>query len=264
MRRDSNPDFIEAVARGLDVIRAFGEVHGLRTLREISDASGLARPTARRVLITLEQVGYVRSSEAGYELTPRVMELGMSYLSGTGIWDKAQAPLVDLSTLLHESCSIGQLDGSDIVYVARAAVPKLVTLSVSLGTRFPAYATSLGKVILAHLSPADLDSALEEPTRSTVRAVWKPSDSELRDELGTIRDQGYALTDQQLAPGVRSVAVPLRDRDGIVYAALNVNANSAETSMETIHDVYLPALLQSASTIEEYRALEQSLPQRRL
>ncbi|HXT93127.1 MAG TPA: helix-turn-helix domain-containing protein, partial [Trebonia sp.] len=157
-RRDNSPDFIEAIARGLDVIRAFGPGQPVMSLAAVAAASDLPRPTARRILLTLEQLGYVRQAggqpghlgqgAGGYELTPRVLDLGMSYVLSRGLWEVARPHMEALVARTRNSSSIAQLDGSDIVYVARVAVPKIVTLAVTIGTRFPAMQTSLGKVLL--------------------------------------------------------------------------------------------------------------------
>jgi IclR family transcriptional regulator, pca regulon regulatory protein len=153
-RRDDSPDFIEAIARGLDVIRAFRPGQPVMSLASVAAASDLPRPTARRILLTLEQLGYVRQAGAsaggsssggqsggGYELTPRVLDLGMSYVLSRGLWEVARPHMEALVAQTRESTSIAQLDGSDIVYVARVAVPKIVTLAVTIGTRFPAMQT---------------------------------------------------------------------------------------------------------------------------
>src|SRR6266513_2684610 len=199
-RRDTSPDFIEALARGLDVIQAFQPRKPVMSLAAVAGATGLARPTARRILLTLEQMGYVRAVEGGFELTPRVLELGMSYVVAR----------------THESSSIAQLDGSDIVYVARVAVPKIVALAVTIGTRFPAMQTSLGKVLLAALSPAEAERVLAEPSRSGIPPRIVFSSEERAASLREVRARGWALTDEQLAPGIRSIAAPLRDGEGKV------------------------------------------------
>src|SRR5262249_4862180 len=190
-RRDSSPDFIEALARGLDVIRAFQPGQPAMSLAKVAGAAGLARPTARRILLTLEQMGYVRAVEPleqmgdvravdrkaedrrppvdrKDELAPRVLELGMSYVLSRNLWEVARPHMERLVARTHESSSIAQLDGSDVVYVARVAVPKIVALAVTIGTRFPAMQTSLGKVLLAALPPEEAGRVLPEPSRAGV------------------------------------------------------------------------------------------------
>jgi IclR family pca regulon transcriptional regulator len=176
-RRDTSPDFIEALARGLDVIRAFQPRRPVMSLATVAAATGLARPTARRILLTLEQMGYARAVEGGFELTPRVLELGMSYVLSRNLWEVARPHMERLVARTHESSSIAQLDGSDIVYVARVAVPKIVGLAVTIGTRFPAMQTSLGKVLLAALPP-EAGRVLAEPSRSGIAPRFVPGGEE--------------------------------------------------------------------------------------
>src|SRR6185437_10133297 len=228
-RRDANPDFIESLARGLDVIQAFQPRQPVMSLAAVAAATGLARPTARRILLTLEQMGYVRAAEGGFELTPRVLELGMSYVLSRNLWEVARPHMERLVARTHESSSIAQLDGSDIVYVARVAVPKIIALAVTIGTRFPAMQTSLGKIMLAALPPGEAERVLAEPSRSPVVPRWQPSPAERAAELRRVRARGWSLTDEQLALGIRSVAAPLRDGDGRVIAAMNITVHAAET-----------------------------------
>jgi len=260
-RRDDAPDFIEAIARGLDVLRAFGPEQPVMALSDVAAATGLARPTARRILLTLEALGYVRATAGGYALTPRVLELGTRYVQAMGLWDVARPHMERLVARTGESSSIAQLDGSDIVYVARVAVPKIIALAVQIGTRFPAPATSLGKVLLAGLPIDELDRVLAEPSRAGVTARWQPERPELDAALREVRAKGWALTDEQLAPGIRSVAAPLRDGAGRVIAALNVTVHAAETSVETLLTAHLPLLVHTAGEISADFARRDALPQ---
>jgi IclR family pca regulon transcriptional regulator len=277
-RRDSSPDFIEALARGLDVIRAFQPRQPVMSLSAVARAAGLARPTARRILLTLEQMGYVRAVEPleqmryvravdrkavdrKYELTPRVLELGMSYVLSRNLWDVARPHMKGLVARTHESSSIAQLDGSDIVYVARVAVPKIVALAVTIGTRFPAMQTSLGKVLLAALPPEEVERVLAEPSRSGITPRILPGSEERAATLREVRARGWALTDEELAAGIRSVAAPLRDGDGQVIASLNVNTHAAETPVDVLTGEHLPLLLQTAGAISADWAACQAAPQ---
>jgi IclR family transcriptional regulator, pca regulon regulatory protein len=292
-RRDTSPDFIEALARGLDVIRAFQPGRPAMSLAAVAGATGLARPTARRILLTLEQMGYVRAVEPldqmghvravdreavdskavdrkavdrkyvdrRYELTPRVLELGMSYVLSRNLWEVARPHMERLVARTHESSSIAQLDGSDIVYVARVAVPKIVALAVTIGTRFPAMQTSLGKVLLAALSPEDAERVLAEPSRSGIPPRIVFGSEERAASLREVRARGWALTDEELAAGIRSVAAPLRDGEGRVIASLNVNTHAAETPVEVLTGEYLPLLLQTAGAISADWAACQAAPQ---
>ncbi len=260
-REGTGPDFIEALARGLDVIRAFHPQRPVMTLTEVAKEAGLARPTARRILLTLQELGYVRPDSAGFALTPRVLELGMAYVRSTGLWEIAHPHLEKLSEGTGESCSIAQLDGSDIVYVARVAVPKIVTLAVQIGTRFPALPTSLGKVLLSALPADEVAGVLDEPTRSGLEPRWRPDQDERDAVLREVRARGWALTDEHLALGIRSVAAPLRDGQGRVFAAVNVNTHSAETSLDHLIQHHLPLLLAAAGEISADVARAESVPQ---
>ncbi|MEV7965962.1 IclR family transcriptional regulator C-terminal domain-containing protein [Sphaerisporangium sp. NPDC088356] len=260
-RGDTGPDFIEALARGLDVIRVFRPGRPVMSLTEVATAAGLARPTARRILLTLQELGYARAEQSGFALTPRVLELGLSYVRSMGLWEVARPHLQWLVARTGESSSIAQLDGSDIVYVARVAVPKIVTLSVQIGTRFPALQTSLGKVLLAALPPSEVERVVAEPSRSGIEPRWRPTPEDREAALRVVRAKGWALTDEQLALGIRSVAAPLRDGLGNVIAAVNVNAHAAETSVERLRDEHLPLLLQAAGAISADWALYEAVPQ---
>jgi IclR family pca regulon transcriptional regulator len=260
-RRDSSRDFIEAIARGLDVIRVFRPGRPVMSLTAVADAAGLARPTARRILLTLEEMGYARAADGGFELTPRILDLGMSYVLSRGLWEVARPHMEKLVARTHESSSIAQLDGSDIVYVARVAVPKIIALAVTIGTRFPAMQTSLGKVLLAALPPGEAERVLAEPSRSGITPRWQPDAEERAAALREVRAKGWSLTDEQLALGIRSVAAPLRDGEGRTIAALNVTVHAAETPVAVLTGEYLPWLLQTASAISADWAACQAAPQ---
>jgi IclR family pca regulon transcriptional regulator len=259
-RRSTEPDFIEALARGLDVLQAFEPRQPVLPLAEIAARAELARPTARRILLTLIELGYVRTQGAGYSLTPKVLELGTVFIQSLGLWEIARPHMEQLVSRTNESTSIAQLDGSDIVYIARTAVPKIVGLAVSIGTRFPALQTSLGKVLLAAMTPDVLEETLSIPSRSGVTPRWDPTIAERDAELRDVRAKGWALTDQALALGIRSIAAPLRDGTGQVVAAVNVNANAAETDIETLVDHHLPLLLHTAAAISADWARMSALP----
>ncbi|HEU5389082.1 MAG TPA: IclR family transcriptional regulator C-terminal domain-containing protein [Streptosporangiaceae bacterium] len=258
--RGHGPDFVEALARGLDILAAFGADHRGMSLSEVAGAAGLARPTARRLLLTLEELGYVRSRAGTFELTPKVMSLGMSYVSSLGLWDIARPHMEALVSRTGESSSMAQLDGADIVYVARVSVPKLIALRVDIGTRFPAVQTSQGKVLLAALPPDQAAAVIAQPSRSGLPPYIGRQAGPLRDELAEIRARGWALADEELAPGVRSVAVPVRDGSGTVRAAMNVTVHAAETSTQRLLHDHLPALLTTAGEISAEWAIWLSRP----
>jgi IclR family pca regulon transcriptional regulator len=258
--RGAGPDFVEALARGLDVLACFDADHPGMSLSEVATAAGLARPTARRLLLTLEELGFVRACGGVFFLTPKVLTLGMAYVGALGLWDIARPHLEALVARTGESSSMAQLDGSDIVYVARVSVPKLIALRVDIGTRFPAVQTSQGKVLLAALSPDELEAALDQPSRAGLPPYIGRSEERLQAELTEIRARGWALADEELAPGVRSVAVPVRDGTGTVRAAMNVTVHAAETSTERLVQEHLPLLLRTAGDVSAEWALWQSRP----
>ncbi|MCT9005715.1 IclR family transcriptional regulator domain-containing protein [Streptomyces sp. NPDC054766] len=258
--RGKGADFVEALARGLDVLTCFDATRRELSLSEVAAATGLARPTARRLLLTLQELGYVRvTREGSFVLTPQVLRLGIAYASSLGLWEMARPHMESLVARTHESSSITQLDGSDIVYAARVAVPKIITLRVDIGTKFPAAPTSQGKVLLAQLGDEELAEALDTPSLSWV--VTKPVDRKaLTEELRAVRARGWALADEELAPGIRSIAVPLRDGEGVVRAALNVSTHAAETSVEVLTEDYLPLLMNAASKISSDWSIWDSRP----
>lgn len=241
-------EFIEAIARGCDVMLAFRDAHVL-SLSDVAARTGLSRQTARRVLLTLEQLGYARRTDEGYALTPRTLELGAECVSALDRWDLAQPHLVRLVEQTGESSSIGMLDGSDVVFMARVAVPKIIALSIRIGTRLPATATSMGRVLLADLSEDQLRATLAKPSTSGVipRFIWTPD--ALEASLASIREHGWSISDQLLSIGVRSIAAPLRAPDGRWAAAVNLTVHASETSLETLVQEHLPKLLETAETI---------------
>jgi len=260
MARADNPDFVEAIERGLDVVRALGASTAGLTLSQVAEATGLPRPTARRALVTLATLGYVREQGRVFRLTPRVLDLGCAYVDSLSVWDVARPHLEALVAQTGESSSMAQLDGSEIVYVGRVAVPKIITIAVAVGSRLPAAATSMGHVLLASLEPAERRAALAAPPRGTVRAAVTPPARELAALLARVREEGWAIADQCLAAGVRSVAAPLRDHDGRTVAAVNVCVHAAEHSMDALTGRFLPLLLEAAGAINGELAERRRIP----
>lgn len=244
-------EFVEALARGLEVIKAFGPTSLTLTVSEVASRTGLARPTARRLLMTLEQLGYVRAVDGVYSLTTRTLELGTSYIGALGMWEVARPHLLALVAQTGESSSMSQLDGSDIVYTARVPVTKIIAFSVKIGTLFPATATSMGRVLLADKSCAELDEILATPSRSGIIPRVTPTRAELDASLDRIRERGWALSDEMLSMGVRSIAAPVRDAGGKTKAAMNVTVHAAETSIERLTAEYLPLLLETAAAVTQ-------------
>ena len=246
---DSGSGYVQSLARGLLVIRAFDESHPEMTLSEVARATGLSRAAARRFLHTLVHLGYVWTDGRVFALTPRVLELGFAYLSSVSLPEIAQPYLERLVAELHESASVSVLDGTDIVYVARVPTSRIMTVSINIGTRFPAYATSMGRVMLAHLSPEELDAYVEQVRLERLGPHTITDIDRLRDEPARIRAQGWALVDQELEAGLRSIAAPIRGRADRVVAAINVSSHAGRTSDEHARKVFLPPLLETAARI---------------
>ncbi|MDP9026347.1 MAG: helix-turn-helix domain-containing protein [Actinomycetota bacterium] len=230
--REPSGQFVQSLARGLEVIRAFDADSPRLTLSEVAARTGLSRATARRFLLTLSELGYVASDGRDFRLTARVLQLGYSYLSGLTLPELAQPHLEELSRRLGESTSASVLDGDAIVYVARVPTRRIMNAAITIGTRFPAEITSMGRVLLA----AGPDEAWPDAHRAAIAQV---------------RSQGWALVDQELEVGLRSIAAPIHGADGRVIAAINVSTSSATASIERITAEFLPALLSTAAAIGE-------------
>ena len=241
--------FVQSLERGLAVIRAFDGDHRQLTLAEVARRTGLPRAAARRFLHTLVELGYVRTDGRVFALRPRVLDLGYAYLSSTSLPEVAQPHLEDLVARVHESCSVSVLDGEDIVYVARVATKRLMTVAINVGTRFPAYATSMGRVLLAARPPAERDAYLSTARLEPLTLHTVTDRGRLATVLAEVADQGFALLDQELEEGLRSIAVPVRDAAGDVVAAMNVSA-SARRSTEALCRELLPPLRQAAREVE--------------
>ncbi len=245
-----NSDFVQSLDRGLAVIRSFGPDRERLSLSEVARATGLTRAAARRFLLTLVKLGYVRSDGREFSLRPRVLELGYAYLSGLALPDVAAPHLEELVARLHESSSISVLDGHHVVYVARVPTKRIMTVAISVGTRFPAYATSMGRVLLAALSPDEFDRYLAEATFEPLTARTVTDPGRLREVIGDVARQGYAIVDQELEEGLRAVAAPIRGAPDVGSAAINVSAHAARVSIASLRGDILPALLDTAKAIE--------------
>jgi IclR family pca regulon transcriptional regulator len=248
---DERGDFVQSLARGLAVIRAFDAESPALTLSDVARRAGVSRAAARRLLLTLVELGYAEFDTRLFRLRPKVLELGFSYLHGTGLWGAAQPVMVELVERLHESCSAAVLDGTDIVYVARVPTrTRIMSITLGLGSRLPAHLTSMGRVLLAALPGAELDArltalgAVEARTERTLTDV-----DALRRAIAKVRTQGFALLDQELEPGVRSVAVPVHGPGGSVIAALNVGTHASRVTMEDLKGRVLPALKETAEAV---------------
>jgi IclR family pca regulon transcriptional regulator len=244
------PDFVQSLERGLAVIRAFSATHPELTLSEVAAETGVTRAAARRFLLTLSELGYVRSDGRQFSLTPRVLELGYAYLSGLSLPAVAEPHLEALVAEVNESSSVSVLDGDDIIYVARVPTSRIMTVTISVGTRFPAFATSMGRVLLAGLPDDELEAYLAKVRLERLTPHTVPTVPALLAEINRARAQGWALVDQELEEGLRSIAAPIRDRTGRTVAALNISAAASRSSIEAIRRKLIPPLVATAARIE--------------
>lgn len=243
----TDPDFMESLARGLSVIRAFGGGRGRLTCAEAAAITGLSRAAARRCLHTLTVLGYARSRDGSYELTPAVLRLGQSCLGPATLASVAQPVLERLSEEIREATGVAVLDGDDIVFLARASARRILSVAVSIGSRLPAACTASGRVLLAHAEPAVLARFLSRAKlpRQTARTITDRR--ELRAEIERVRVQGYALVDQELELGLRSLAVPIL-RPGGTVAALNVGVQAGRVDVRALREL-VPVLSAAAQEI---------------
>src|SRR5262249_11379499 len=246
--RDS--DFVQSLDRGLAIIGALGPDRDRLSLSEVARARGPTGAAARRFLLTLVKLGYVRSDGREFSLRPRVLELGYAYLSGLTLPDVAGPHLEELVARLHESSSISILDGQHVVYVARVPTKRIMTVAISVGTRFPAYATSMGRVLLAALPPDALDQYLAEAVLEPLTANTVTDAGRLREILAEVAAQGYAIVDQELEEGLRAVAAPIRGAQDTGTAAINVSVHASRVSVDSLRADIVPALLETARQIE--------------
>jgi len=241
--------YVQSFARGLEVIRSFSASAPRQTLTEVAGRSGLSRAGARRILLTLEALGYVRSDGKLFSLTPRILDLGFAYLSSMPIWNLAEPVMETLVAQVKESCSAAVLDGTDIVYVLRVSTHKIMSISLGVGSRLPAYCTSMDRMLLSALPEAELmeclaASDLTARTKHTVTDV-----KELVGKIAQVRRQGWSLVNQELEEGLVSMAAPITNRAGQTVAALNISGQANRTSAKTMQETMLPQLLTAAQTI---------------
>jgi len=249
-------DYVQSLERGIAVLRSFDGEHPAMTLTKVAERTGLTRATARRFLLSLESLGYVRVDERLFSLTPAVLEFGQGYLSTLPLSAIAQPHLDSLTAAVHESSSLAVLDLRDVVYVARAAAPRITSVTISVGTRLPAYATSLGRVLLGGLDRPTLDRHLRSARSQALTEHTVTDLDELRRRIELARAQGYCVVDQELEPGLRSAAAPVHDRSGRVTAAVNVSTLASRVDLETVHRRLVPVVRAAAARIEaDARAL---------
>lgn len=245
-----DPDFMTSLARGLSVMQAFTRSSPRMTVSQVSSKTGLSRAAVRRCLHTLSKLGFVHIEDMKFfSLAPRVLALSHAYTSSNRLSSAAQLILEKLSGVLHESCSVATLDQDELLYVARAHVSRIMTVDLAIGSRLPAYCTSMGRILLAHLLPDQLDRylanvALQQHTSRTIVSA-----SKLRKVLIEVRRNGFAMVDQELEDGLRSVAVPVKSVGDEVVAAMNIGAQAQRMPLEEIENRFLPHLLEAASNL---------------
>ncbi|WP_327267736.1 helix-turn-helix domain-containing protein [Streptomyces sp. NBC_01218] len=250
-KQELGREFIESLARGLGVLTAFGAGAERLTLAEVAQATGLARATARRALITLTHLGYTETDGRHHWLTPRVLGLAHPALSRTTLARIARPHLARLSSSVKDSASLAVLSDDCVQYVARAATRRVMSVNITVGTRFPAFATSLGRVLLADLPHPVRNAFLDGADLRVLAPRTLTGTAELGAEIDRVGEQGYALVDEELEAGLRSIAVPVRDRTGAAVAALNVAMHSSSRTRRQCLDEVLPPLRSTASAIEE-------------
>jgi IclR family pca regulon transcriptional regulator len=242
-------EFVQGLQRGFAVIRAFGADSPSLTIAEMAQRTGLPRAVARRYLMTLEELGFVVQDGSEFALTPRILDLGFTYLSTIDVARVAQPIMEEIVDRLHESCSAAVLDGAEVVYVARVPAKRIMSINLVVGSRLPAHATSMGKVLLAHLTPSDLEHyfAIAPLERLTARTI--ATESALRKVLKEVRERGWAFSDQESEVGVRTVAAPLYGHGNRLQAAINVAGHASRVSMKDLKERYLPVLLDASRRI---------------
>jgi IclR family transcriptional regulator, pca regulon regulatory protein len=244
-------DFVTALASGLDVILAFDSDTPRMTLSEVAAKTGMNRARARRFLLTLHSLGYVRKQNRHFELAPKALQLGYAYLSSNNYRSVIQQHLEDITQTLGESSSLGVLDGNEVIYVARSSAPhRLMAITLSVGTRLPAVATSMGRVLMAYLPEEEREALLE---RTELKAYTERTITDrqtLLNCLADVRQQGYCIVDQELDSGLRSLAVPAFDANGKLLGAINISTNAARIDLATLTDSFLPLLQEKTRQIQ--------------
>jgi IclR family pca regulon transcriptional regulator len=245
----TDPSFMTSLARGLAVIRAFSDQRRTLTIAQISQKTGIPRAAVRRCLHTLRQLGYAGAEMNNFSLKPKILTLGYSYLSSTPLTVSAQPYLNNISRVLNESCSLAVLDENEVLYLARAATSRVMSVALNTGSRLPAYCTSLGRVMLAHLPDAELKHYLDTITLRAFTERTVVSSTRLMEILLEVRSAGFAIIDEELEVGLRSIAVPVRGASGKVVAALNVGVQSARVSKRQMQTDFLPVLLKGSEEL---------------
>ena len=243
-------NYVQSLERGLAVILAFCEEHPRLTLTEIAQATGLTRATSRRLLLTLQHLGYVRTDGKYHALTPKVLALGYAYLSSVNLGEIAQHELGRVARATGQSCSLATLDGTDVVYITRVPGSGGVR-NLASGTRLPAHLTAMGHALLAGLTADELAHYLDHATLTPLTPHSTSSADQLRAKLHQARVQGWAMIDQEISEGIQSAAAPIRDATGRTAAAIGISWSVAAVDPANIRQAFIPLLLDAASQISE-------------
>jgi IclR family pca regulon transcriptional regulator len=244
-------EFLEALARGLRVVEAFGRDRRWLTLSDVARLVDLPRASVRRTLMTLVKLGYAEVDDRLFRLTPRVLTLASAYLSSNAISDIVQPALERLSDDLGEACSVAVLDGAEVAMIAHASPNRMLAVSAQIGFRLPALSSSLGRVLVAALSDKEVDALIARTKVAKVSPATITDKAELRRAIMKARADGFALVDQEAEAGFRSISVPLRRRDGRTIAALNVGVHSERVALDTMRKVFLPRLRTLADSLQQ-------------
>lgn len=241
--------YVQSFARGLEVIRSFHADAPQQTLSEVAARTGLTRAGARRILLTLQTLGYVQGDGRLFSLTPRILDLGFAYLSSMPMWNSAEQLMEDLVARVKESCSAAVLDGSDIVYVLRVPTHKIMRIALGVGSRLPAYCTSLGRMLLAGLEDTEVLARLGAGPLEACTQHTLTSPQEVLAEVQAARRQGWCLVDQELEEGLISMAAPVTGRGGRMVAAINISGQANRTSAQVMRELLLQPLRETAEAI---------------
>lgn len=240
---------LQSLERGLAVLRSFTPEHPALTISEVADRTGLTRATARRILLTLADLGYVDVERRTFALTTVVLELAKPFSVERDPWSFARPYLESLTERTGESASIAILDNTEILYVARSQTRRLMTLAVTVGSRLPAHATSKGRVLLAFLPEPELEAYFARRAMARYTEQTVVDEAELRDILADVRREGFAVVDQQLEEGLSSVAAPILDASGRVSAALSLCAHAGRVDSATLRSDFVPLVVETARRV---------------
>ncbi len=245
----TDPSFMTSLARGLAVVKAFSDQRRAMTIAQISHKTGIPRAAVRRCLYTLKQLGYADSEANNFFLKPKILTLGYSYLSSTPLTVSAQPCLNQLSRTLNESCSLAVLEDNEVLYISRSQTSRVLSVALNAGSRLPAYCTSLGRVLLAGLPEAVLDQYLSKVKLVAYTDRTVVNEGRLREIIAETRQRGFAIVEEELEIGLRSIAVPVRGASGATVAALNIGAQATRVSRSQLEQTFLPALLTAAAEL---------------